>query len=209
MSDKQQVVETEVGRSRNVMVLVLGGFVAVVLLMVVVGFVISVVNVASVRATYGDEIAAACLDMGDDTPDLDNRPATGGASQLLFLRAGTAQQHPWHGQLPSEWAAETGEDVALVGCVFVDDVEIESCDYPRTSPEGDTFTSSIERMQTTATINLVNPVSGARVAELSVTGPEPDPCPPDSEDLNTLQRLEGAEPTVADFEAWLAEFVEG
>jgi len=136
-------------------------------------------------------------------------PAADGQAQLLLLRAGTGQRHRWHGQLPVSWRAESEAEVGLVGCVLVDTQEIESCEYQRIGPEGDTYTVRIERLRTTANITLLNPTSGERIAERIRVGSEPAACPPDSEDLDTTQQLSGSEPTAEDFQDWLESFVDG
>jgi len=196
-------------RSRAVAIVIIGGMGALVAISIVVGFIILAVESAAVNSTYGETIAGLCRNMPMGEPDMANLPAPDGPTQLLLLRAGSQQRHRWHGELPVGWRAETGDEVGMVGCVLVDDEEIESCDYQRPDPEGGTYTVSIERMQTTASITLLNPTTGERVAERVVLGSEPDPCPPDSEDLNVAQQIEGSEPTSADFSDWLERFVDG
>jgi hypothetical protein len=196
-------------RSRMVAFVIFGGVAAMTIIGVVIGFIIATIESAEVRSTYGETIAGMCEDLPMGAASLANLPAVDEPpTRLLLLRTNSGQRHRWHSQLPIGWRAETAEEVGMVGCVLIDDNEIESCDYSRIGAEQDLYTVSIERMQTTASITLLNPTTGERVAERTVNGSEPDPCPPDSEDLNIAQQLEGSEPTAADFQDWLEQFVD-
>lgn len=186
----------------------LAGCALLSIVMVIVGFIISAVESSVVVDAYGEEIAGLCRNLPMGEADIANTPAADGPSKILLLRTGAQARHAWHNEMPVGWRAETADEVTLVGCVEIDDVEIEQCNYSRPDGEGGTFTVSIEREQTTATVVLLNPSSGERVAEQSVTGSEPEPCPPDSEDLNTTQRLEGSVPTSDEFAEFLETFVE-
>jgi hypothetical protein len=56
---------------------------------------------------------------------------------------------------------------------------------------------------------MLNPETGERFAERAVTGIEPEPCPPDTPELDTQVQIEGSEPTSEDFAQWLEGFVDG
>ncbi|MEM6284794.1 MAG: hypothetical protein AAF787_21570 [Chloroflexota bacterium] len=195
-------------RSTAILLFGVAGCALFSVVMIIIGFIISAVESSMVVDAYGEEIAGLCRTLPMGEADIANAPAADGPSRLLLLRTGAQARHAWHNEMPVDWRAETADEVTLVGCVEIDDVEIEQCEYSRPDSEGGTFTVRIEREQTTATVVLLNPTSGERVAERAVTGSEPEPCPPDSEDLDTMQRLEGSVPTSHEFAAFLETFVD-
>jgi hypothetical protein len=224
MNDKKKNDEVEVGgvvgavmehhrrhrrRSRNFLLVGVASVAALLGTMTVIGLVLSFVESSNVRDIYGETLAGLCRDLPMGDADIANLPAPDGTAKMLLLRQGTQQRHPWHGELPLGWRAESGDEVGLVGCVLMDRADFGHCEYPRIGAEGDQWTARIERYQTTATVTLLNPTSGQRIAERSVIGGEPDPCPPDSEDLNTAQRFEGEEPSSQEFAEWLESFAVG
>lgn len=195
-------------QQRNPMIWIVGGVIGFLVLLVIVGAIISAARTATTNSAYGEAIARLCEEPPAEEATMANLPPGDSPAPVLLLRSYTSQRHYWHGDLPEGWGAASGDEVRIVGCVFVDTEEIESCDYLRVGAEQDTYTASIERMQTTATITLLN-TRGTPIAEETVVGSAPPPCPPDSADLNTTQTLAGSEPTLADFETWMAPFVEG
>lgn len=174
------------------------------------GLVMAVLNAlesAAVNDRYGETVARSCEPVPAGSTSADNLPQTEPPRQLVLLTAGTQRRHDWHDSLTSQWQAADEAAVAMVGCVEEDYVEIETCSYTREAQRGgDTFTVRITREQHTATITLVNPVDGRRIDALTLNGPEPIPCPPDTDDVST-RRERGADLTWADFAEWAEGYI--
>lgn len=208
----QQAHEERRRRSNKILLGFLGACGVLFTGMVILGGILVAIEREAVIDSYGEQIAGLCREVPMGAANLDNAPNTDGPSQLLLLRSGTMQRHPWHQELPISWRAETGDEVAIVGCIETDVVDIEVCEYERNN-SGSTsdefsFTVSIDREQTTVTVTLLNPDTGERIAERSMTGSEPEPCPPYSDELNSSMRLEGSQPVADDFSKWLEDFVD-
>jgi hypothetical protein len=180
------------------------------LFIIVMGAVIAVFNAVEVSAVtdlYGETIASSCQPVPVGSTSTDYLPQVGPPRPLVLLTAGSQRRHAWHASLSTQWKAEDEASVALVGCVAEDYIELETCSYTRQSERGgDTFSVRITREQHTATVTLINPADGRRIDELTLTGPEPVPCPPDTEDL-TSGRERGTDLTWADFATWAEDYV--
>lgn len=190
--------------------ILLFGVGALVLFIIVMGVVLAVFNAlesSAVTDLYGETVASSCQPVPVGSMSTDYLPPTGPPRPLVLLAAGSQRRHAWHSGLTAQWKAEDETDVVLVGCVAEDYIEIETCRYTREAERGgDTFSVRITREQHTATVTLVNPVDGRRIDELTLTGSEPDPCPPDTEDLGS-GRERGTDLTWADFAMWAEGYI--
>jgi len=206
------VTEYQVRRQQRGCAFLIGGaaiFAVCAVIMVIVGFIISVVEEGNVVSAYGDEIAALCSPMPIGTVSLDNAPDGEFPRELVLFRAGTRQRHAWHGDLPAAWRAESQEEVGLVGCVEQEEEVVETCEYQRPDPEGGTYPVRMDRIQYVTTVTLVNPETGRPIEALTVEGSAPEACPEYSDDLNTSVDIEGSEVEFEEFTSWLEPFVFG
>lgn len=181
----------------------------VALFIVAMGVVLAVFNAvesSAVTDRYGATVATSCQPVPTGTTSRDYLPEAGPPRPLVLLTANSQRRHAWHASLTSQWQAADEAAVVLVGCVAEDYTELETCRYTREAERGDTFTVRVTREQHTATVTLVNPATGRRVDALTLTGPAPAPCPPDTDDL--LSGTErGADLTWADFAVWAEGYV--
>lgn len=196
--------------SRQGAFILLIGFGAVALFIFVMGAALAVFNAvesSAVNDLYGETIASSCQPVPVGSMSTDYLPQTGPPRPLVLFTAGSQRRHAWHASLTTQWQAEDEDAVVLVGCVAEDYIELETCRYTREAERGgDTYSLRITREQHTATVTLVNPQDGRRIDELTLTGSEPAPCPPDTEDL-TSGRQRGTDLTWADFAVWAENYV--
>jgi len=194
---------------RGAFVLLVGcGAVALFILVMGIGLAIfNAVESSAVNDLYGETIASSCQPVPVGSMSTDYLPQVEPPRLLVLFTAGSQRRHAWHNSLTTQWKAEDEASVALVGCVAEDYIELETCRYTRI-PErgGEPYTVRIIREQHTATITLVNPTDGRRIDELTLTGSEPAPCPPDTDDL-TSGRQRGEDLTWADFALWAEDYV--
>ncbi len=185
------------------------GFTAFVAFATVIGIITAIANTvesAAVADRYGDPIASACQPVPVGSLSADNLPNAEPPRQLVLFIADKQRRHAWHADLSTQWRAEDGESVAIIGCVDEDYIELEECTYTREAERNDTYTVRVTREQHTATVTLINPVDGRRIDEITLTGPEPGPCPPD-EAVTTSGRERGDDLTWADFGVWAEGYV--
>lgn len=186
------------------------GLGAFVLFTIVIGIVLAVfdaVESSAVNNLYGETVASSCQPVPVGSTSTDYLPQLDPPRQLVLLTAGSQRRHAWHNDLTTQWKAEDEASVALVGCVAEDYIELETCSYTRESVRGgETFSVRITREQHTATITLINPTDGRRIDELTLTGSEPDPCPPNTEDI-TSGRQRGDDLIWADFALWVEGYI--
>ncbi|MEO0565487.1 MAG: hypothetical protein AAF125_25495 [Chloroflexota bacterium] len=189
------------------MIIFIAGF---IVLAVVIGIVFAIANAvesAAVADLYGEPIASACRPVPVGALSADNLPDATAPRQLVLFITDTQRRHGWHSDLSTQWRAEDGESVALVGCVDEDYVELEECTYEREAVRGEeTFTVRVTREQHTVTVTLVNPVDGTRIDELTLTGTEPEACPLD-EDVTASGDQRGSDVTWADFGVWAEGYI--
>lgn len=191
----------------RILLIGVGVIVAFIIVMGIVQAVLNAVESSTVNDRYGETIANSCQPVPVGSTSTDNLPETEPPRPLVLLIADTQRRHAWHSDLTAQWQAEDEASTVLVGCVDEEYVELETCSYTRQSARGEgSFTVRIVREQHTVTITLINPVDGRRIDERTFTGPEPDPCPPDTEDL-TSGTERGEDLTLANFGVWLEGYV--
>lgn len=203
--------EYEVRRQRRSYTVLFGGiaaFFACAVIAGIIGFVMVAVEESSVTSAYGEEIASLCNPMPIGTTSLDHLPEGDTPQRLVLFRADSRQRHPWQQELPGTWRADSQEEVGLVGCVEETEEVVETCEYLRPTDEG-SYTVRIERIQYFATLILVNPQTGRPIDSLTLEGEMPDACPPDSDDLTSAQKVEGAEIQFDGVTSWLESYVFG
>ncbi|MCA9914888.1 MAG: hypothetical protein KC496_16155 [Anaerolineae bacterium] len=203
--------EYEMRRQRRSYTILFGGiaaFFACAVIAGIVGFIMVAVEERNVTSAYGDQIASLCDPMPIGSTSLEYLPEGDAPQRLVLFRADSRQRHSWQQELPGTWRADSQEDVGLVGCVEETEEVLETCEYQRPSDEG-SYTVRVERVQHFTTLILVNPQTGRPIDSLTLQGEMPDSCPPDSEGLNSSQKIEG---TDIPFEAavpWLEAYVFG
>lgn len=185
------------------------GLLAITAVMAVVSGLMNLAETSNVRSLYGDVYASACNPVPMGQTAAVNAPDAVAPRQLLLLESDSERRHAWHAQLPEQWRADTAEAVVLIGCVEAQDVLLETCEYARDmdNAEGG-FIVRVRRQQQQATVVLLDAATSRRIDSLTLSGPEPAPCPPDDEDELTTSRNEVVEDvTLADFSAWFEAYV--
>lgn len=196
-------------RNREAALIFGGGCLILIILgiiIMIVGAIFNAVETANVNSLYG-EYANACQPMPAGADSADNMPDAVTPRKILLLGGDTQRRHSWHSQLPAQWQAENEDDVALIGCVEEEEILLETCEYIQNAGDPDQeFTVRIEREQYQTTVVLVNPQTARRIDSLTLTGSEPDPCPPDDE--VTVSGDQRGEPIEwADFASWVETYV--
>ncbi len=193
--------------------LIFGGCAVVFAIVAVIGVVVAgifnAVESSAVNSAFGEIIANACDPVPTGADSKDDIPAAETPRGVLLLTAESQRRHAWHSDLAPAYQAESGDETDLVGCVNLDWVELEQCDYSRADPEGGTFTVNITREQHTVEIVLVAPQPdriARRVASQTLTGSEPAPCPDEYPD-GASRRERGDQLTWADFAPWAEEVI--
>lgn len=183
-----------------------GAFLICGVVVVIVGSIMNAIEAGNVNRIYGD-YAQACDPVPAGDEDEDNMPDVASPRQLLLLTGDTQRRHAWHSELPAQWQAENEDDLALVGCVEVEEITLETCEYERESEgRGGTYTVRVERVQQEATITLINPDTGRVIDSRTRDGAEPDDCP-DDEDVTGSSELSGSDVEWDDFARWIEDYV--
>lgn len=191
----------------QILMIGLGVFAAFIVVIGVIQAVLNAVETAAVNDLYGETIASTCQPVPAGSTSTDFLPQTDAPRQLVLFEAGSQRRHDWHDSLTAQWQAVDEAEVAMVGCVEEDYIELETCSYTREAARGsDTFSVRITREQHTATITLINLVDGRRIDALTLNGPEPILCPPDTDDLNSGTER-GDDLTWADFAVWAEGYI--
>ncbi len=178
------------------------------IVMIIVGAILAFVEESNVVSIYGEQLANSCNPMPVGADSLDNMPDAASPFGLLILIEGTRQRHAWFQDVPAMWRAETQDAVDLIACVEEEKVTLETCEYERASTRGNgSFTIKIERIQYSTTVVAVNPVTGRRIASLTLDGTEPDACPPDTSDITTSQTIYGDKATFSDIGTWIEPLI--
>lgn len=181
-------------------------FVIGMVMMIVTG-ILNAVEESNVNSIYGETFASTCQPMpaGQDSPD--NIPDVSSPRQMLLLIADTQRRHPWHDDLPTQWQAATTDEVAIIGCVEEEKIEIETCEYSRDSARsGDTYTVRVSREQYQATLVLINAQNARRIDSQTIIGTEPAPCPEDDGEFGTSTQ-QGDKVEWKDFASWAEGFI--
>lgn len=211
INDLFESMEARRQRQNRQAAMVFGGgcliFLILGIIMLIVSMILNAVETANVNSTFGETYASTCQTVpgGQDSPD--NIPDVVTPRQVLLLIANTQRRHQWHNDLPPQWRAETADDVAIIGCVEEERIELETCEYSRDSSRTeDAYTARITREQYQITMTLVNAQNARRMDSLMLFGSEPDPCPEDDGEFGSDVRR-GARPQLQDFANWLEGYV--
>lgn len=197
-----------VERSNRLLVIGVASVAALLGVMTLIGLVFAAADAQLLRSTYGDTVAALCDPAPLGTDDLANLPEAAGTRPALLLRTGSQQRHAWNRQLPITWRAETGDDLALVGCVESIETTLETCPYRRiSSARNEDFTIRLDRVQHSLNLILVNATTGRRIDSLLLEGGLPEPCPPDSDEITSSGDIDGSEIPFEDVAAWLEPYI--
>jgi len=200
--------EQERGGCKMIMGFAIGMFV-VSIVMVIIGTVMTFVEENTVVSTYGEQLATVCNPMPIGEDSLDNMPQDEATPLgLLILIANTRQRHDWFQDVPALWRAESQDTVDLAACVEEEKVTLETCEYERASTRGNgSYTIDIKRVQHSATVVAINPMTGRRIASMTIDGKEPDACPPDTDDITVSKTLDGEKPTFSEIATWIESLV--
>lgn len=160
-----------------------------------------------IRDKYGSEVADMCDEPGGGTADVANLPGTNGQFKFLVL-TDTGTYHEWHDKLPADLRAEDKETLSAVICLESHTTTVESCPY--TDPKDETKTVfTIERVRPYLDMILLNPQTGARIAERTIQGGEPDACPDEAKGTKgSTVTKKGRAVAYNDFYTALTEFVQ-
>lgn len=211
ISDLFDAMEARRRRENRAAALFFGGgcliFIVLGIVIVIVTSIMNAVETAKVNDTYGEVYASACQPVPSGTDSTDNLPDAATPRQILLLTSDTQRRHAWQSDLPSQWRAESEDEVALIGCVNEERVLLETCEYQRDSAhEDEAYTVKIRREQYQITLVLINPQTARRIDTLSITGPEPDACPEDDGSLTTGEQR-GEKVQWADVAGWVEGYV--
>ena len=186
------------------------GLIALTIVMVIVGTIMTAIEESEVVSTYGEAIANLCNPMPSGTDSIDNAPQGEAPLGLLILIADTRQRHAWFQDVPALWRAESQEEVELVTCIKEEKTTLETCLYSRNSARGDeSYTVKIDRIQYSATLVAINPTTGRRITSLTLTGTEPPPCPPDTPEVKSSTPIYGEKLSFKDMATWIESLVFG
>lgn len=210
INDIFEAMEARRKREEREAAIVFGGgcliFIIIGIVMVIVGTIMNAVETANVNSIYGETYARTCQGMPAGQDSASNLTDAPSPRQILLLTANTQRRHAWHNELPTQWQAETEDEVSLIGCVEDVPILLETCEYERDARDGDTFTIRVERKQYETTVVLVNPNTARRIDSKTVLGAEPEVCPPD-EDVSTSDTLYGESLTWDDFGSWVEGYI--
>lgn len=192
--------------SRRLLAL-LGGLVAILCVaFVVYALYVSAQQKKEIRDKFGSNVGSMCKAPGGGTADVAN--LTNKTAPLKFLvLTSSGMYHDWYKKLPAEIKATDKASLSAVVCLETSTKQIESCPY--TDPKDTTknlFT--INRVQPITTMILLNPDTGARIAEVTIQGGMPDKCADTAKaKKGSTVTQSGASVTYNDFYTALTDFV--
>ncbi len=211
INDLFESMEARRRRQNRQATIVFGGgcliFFILGIIFLIVSTVLNAIETANVNSIFGETYARTCQTVpgGNDSPD--NIPDAASPRQVLLLIADTQRRHQWHDALPPQWSAQVEEDVAIIGCVEEERIELEICEYARSSSRSENaYTARISREQYQVTLTLINAQNARRIDSQTILGSEPEPCPEDDGEFGSGEQR-GTVPQLADFANWLEGYV--
>ncbi len=160
----------------------------------------------AVKKAYGSDVAKMCDPAAGGTADSANLPAGARPFLIVVLEEGDSMRHDWHKDLASQYKAGNKDELDVVVCVKERTEKLEACEY---TTSGDTKNGkvdfTVDRKQRFADLVLLNASTGLRIAELTVDGEIPGPCP--SQARSTTPDLVGKEVSYNDFMIAVEPFI--
>jgi hypothetical protein len=193
--------------TRRKFLFIFGAFAAVVCVVIVAIAMYSIEQEKKeIREKYGSDVAKLCDEPGGGNAAITNLTSTGQPLKFLVLTA-DGTYHEWHDKLPGDWRAEDSDSLSAVVCLESHSTMVETCPY--TDPKDETKTVfTMNRVRPTMDMILLNPQTGARIAELTIQGGEPDACPDEAKGTKgkTVEK-KGRDVSYNDFYTALTDFV--